>query len=204
MKHLVLVAALFGLVGCGGTVTSASGGGTGGTGGSGGAGGATTTVVPCTDCIAKSFSWGSTGGLVQYTKTSELTACRTFTLTRTEASATPPPPETCSIEIGGCDADPIAIHDVEQALAHPDVVAALAGSVPLYGEDETCYDGSNFFLAMGDVNFQVGAACTGDQGSCTSADACVPVPPGLDALVQVLRGLTEQSLKVGDCATKFP
>ena len=85
-----------------------------------------------------------------------------------------------------------------------DVVAALAGSVPLYGEDETCYDGSNFFLAMGDVNFQVGAACTGDQGSCTSADACVPVPPGLDALVQVLRGLTEQSLKVGDCATKFP
>ena len=71
------------------------------------------------------------------------------------------------------------------------------------GTDRNC-PSSNFFLAMGDVNFQVGAACTGDQGSCTSADACVPVPPGLDALVQVLRGLTEQSLKIGDCATKFP
>ncbi len=203
MKHFVLAAAVSGLVACGGTVTSGSWGGTGGTGGAGGEGGATTTSVACTDCLAKSFSWGTSGGFVPYTATSELAACRTFTFTRTETSANPPTSESCSLEIGGCDAAPVAVHDVEQALAHPDVVAALAGSVSLYGEDQTCDDGSNVFFVMDGKGFQVGAACSGGA-SCSSPDACVPVPPGVDALVQVLTDLTAQSLKVGECATKFP
>ena len=56
---------------------------------------------------------------------------------------------------------------------------------------------------MDGKGFQVGAACSGGA-SCSSPDACVPVPPGVDALVQVLTDLTAQSLKVGECATKFP
>ena len=166
MKHLFLLTAMFSLAACVETTTGGSGGGTGGTGGTtdtggggqssstggtgqtggtGGEGGAvTTTPVPCTDCLANTIKWGPDGGLVSWIDSATLTDCRTFTFYRDPGYGQDPvPTQTCTAEVGGCDAPPVAIHEVEQALAHPHVVAALAeATTPLYGWDSRCTDGS--------------------------------------------------------------
>lgn len=207
MKRFFLFSAMVSLVACESTATGGSGGGTGGTGsgGTGGTGGTTITEVPCTDCLGTSVSWSLDGGLVQYEESMSLGDCRTFTYQRTTFGSPPDGPSgTCTVEIGGCDAAKVAVHDVEQALAHPDVVAALAAPAALYGEDDRCVDGVLLMLDVGGVALKVGSECSGMPACADGGDPCVPVPPGLDALRTVLRDVKIQSLKEGECATMFP
>lgn len=185
-----MVALVF-LFACGGsTIVGADGGG--------GAGG--TAPVPCTDCVPTPVSWGPNGGLVTYTVASSLTSCRTFTYVRTPVTGDPP--KQCSVEIDGCDTAAIAVHDIEQALAHPDVTAAFAGATTLYGTDPRPCDGSVLDITVDGHTVEVGGEC-GQGGSC-SPGACVPVPAGLRALATTLVALEQQSLKVGACAQTFP
>ncbi len=191
----------------GGGGQSSSTGGTGQTGGTGGEGGAvTTTPVPCTDCLANTIKWGPDGGLVSWIDSATLTDCRTFTFYRDPGYGQDPvPTQTCTAEVGGCDAPPVAIHEVEQALAHPHVVAALAeATTPLYGWDSRCTDGSITILQVGDKSIQIGEDCETGYG-CLPADGnCVPPPAGVLELANVLSSIWTQSLQAGDCAGKFP
>lgn len=209
MKHLFLIAAMFGLVACVETATGGSGSGTGGTGGaagtgaSAGSGGTTNPLVECTDCLADAISWGYEGGLVEYTITGSITPCRSYTYTRVLANAEPPPPESCTVDLDACGAPSVSVNDLEQALAHPDVVLALANPPPLYGVDNTCMDAGVDRITVGSKTLHVGDAC--DSGaSCADTSSCVPIPPGVAALEKVLHALQVQYLEVGECATKFP
>lgn len=191
MKRTLLLTALMGLMACGGVTTVGADGGTGGT-----------VSVPCTECLTETVSWGPNGGLVVSSDASSLAACRTFRHTRTPSGSSVPSKE-CSVEIGGCDAEPIAVHEVEIALAHPDVVAALAGSTSLYGTDPRPCDGTVLSISVGERGFFVGGACGAGEG-CFAGESCVPIPAGVSALADLLGKLEQQSLKVGECAQVFP
>jgi hypothetical protein len=183
--------ALFGLVACGGSAIVGADGGTGGT-----------VSVPCTDCLAESIGWGPNGGLVAYTDSSSITGCRTFTHVRTPG-ADPGPSKECSVEIGGCDAGPPAIHELEEALAHPDVKAAFAGSVTLFGSDPRPCDGSVLAISKGSESIEVGGAC--DAGTaCFAGETCVPIPAGVSALADVLWKLEQRALSESPCSDVFP
>jgi hypothetical protein len=193
MKTFLALAALSGLAACSGTTTVGADGGTGGT--------VAVTPVACTDCIAQTVGWGANGGLVTYTEDSSLTSCRTYTHTRTPVQP-PGSPTSCTLDVGGCDAGPVAIHDVEQALAHPDVIAALAGSVPVYGTDPRPCDGTVTAITVGGKTLYVGGDCATGQG-CFAGASCVPTPAGVQALVDVLGSLDQQALKLAPCAGAF-
>lgn len=150
--------------------------------------------VPCTDCVTGSLSWGDTGGLVIYFDTSSLASCRTYTRIRhlnSDGGTL-----SCTTEVGACAAAPVAIGDVEHALAHPDVVAAFAKpTTPVYGNDSRPVDGSILEITKDGKSIDVG----GDCGT-SSAPACVPIPPGISALASVLRALDTQELAKPACA----
>ena len=137
-----------------------------------------------------------------YTEANTL-SCRTFSYTRTPAPAGTP--TSCSAEIGGCDAAAPAVHDVEEALADPDVQAALAGSVPFYGIDSRPWDGVALDITVGSKTLTVGDDC-GDGNPCWGAcgPTCVPVPAGVRALGKLLTSLQQAALKTGTCAQAFP
>ena len=150
----------------------------------------------CTSCIATSLSWGENGGLVAYVDTSALAPCRTFSRTRTgrvpDGGAT-----SCSTELGDCGAAAVAIGDVEAALADPDVRAALAApTTPVYGVDSRPVDGAVFRITVSGKSIDVGSDCApGTRG-------CVPIPPGVKALENVLQAVDTQELAKPVC-TQF-
>lgn len=197
MNRFLSILAMFGLAACTSTTTGGAGGGTTGT--------TTTVSVPCADCLSTTVSWGPSGGLVQWVDSSSLSACRTYQHVRTPGYGSGPDAgsPSCSVELGGCDAGPVAVHEVEQALAHPDVTAALAGSVPLYGTDPRPCDGSVLHITVGSKSIEVGGDCSAG-GGCLGGQSCVPIPPGVSALADVLASVDQEALKQGDCATTFP
>jgi hypothetical protein len=193
MKKIVLLASLLPLAALTGIMACSSDGGTGGT-----------PSVACTDCLSDTVTWGPNGGLVSSTEESTLSSCRQYQHSSTPAvPATDPPasPTVCTVaDIGGCDAAAPAIHDIEEALAHPDVVAALAGNVPVYGEDNRPCDGSVTSITFGGHTLLVGGECgTGDN--CFADQACVPVPAGVRALVDLLADIDAKEKPLATCAT---
>jgi hypothetical protein len=199
MRNFLSILAMFGLAACTGTTTGCAGGGTT-------SGTATTVSVPCTDCLSQTVTWGYTGGYVEYDDLASLSACRTYQHTRTlVAGHDAGSSQSCSGEIGGCDAGADAVHDVEQALAQPDVIAALASSVPLYGNDPRPCDGGVMVIKVGTQTLTVGEDCNAE--SCLppqSGYSCVPVPASVRALVNVLSAVDQALIKQGECATTFP
>lgn len=149
--------------------------------------------VPCTDCVTGTLSWGDNGGLVLSRDESALAACRDFQ--RKRSSAADGGSFSCTTQLGACGAVPVAIGDVESALAHPDVVAALAASTtPVYGVDSRPVDGTVFEITRDGKSIDVGGDCGG-----ASAPACIPIPPGVAALAAVLRSLDTQELAKPAC-----
>ncbi len=161
--------------------------------GDGGAGDGASEAAACTDCLATPISWGDTGGNAPFVDASSLGAtlgsCRSYARTRTGQSML-----SCTTELNACGAAPIAIDDVEKAVGHPDVVAALqAGAPPLYGSDSRPVDGSVFHVDVGGKAFDVGGECG------TAGGSCVAIPPGVSALVLRLRGVDTQELAKAAC-----
>jgi hypothetical protein len=143
----------------------------------------------CTDCLATTVSWGPSGGLTSYTTTSSLKACRTYDHSRVTGNEAPT--LICTANLSACGAPSIAVADVEAALADPDVIAALAGTTKTYGSDFRPCDGAVESITVGANTIEVGGDCTGPNSGCTQMP-CVPVPPGLRALANVLDDLDKQ------------
>jgi hypothetical protein len=152
--------------------------------------------VPCTDCVTGTLRWADTGGLTIIHDESSLGACRNFQRKRT--FSTDGGTSQCNAEIGACSAAPVAVGDIERALAEPDVLAAFAaapaGVPPVYGVDSRPVDGTVFEIARDGKVIDVGSPCGG------SSSSCVPIPPGVAALVTVLHSLDTQELAKPGCA----
>jgi hypothetical protein len=230
MKRFTLILTVIGLVGCSESVTDAPGNGTTGTttattitgsggggaggggggagggggttsaGGAGGAGGGTITPIECTDCLATTLTWTYEGGLSQSGSTSAIAPCRAFTYT---ASQEPDPPTTCTVDIGACDAVKGGVRDIEQALAAPDVVAALASPDDLYGDDQTCVDRPILRLEVGGVLLRIGYDCMEDGSSGCGPGPCNPKTAGIAALERAVLDAQIAAFDVGECKEKF-
>ena len=95
---------------------------------------------------------------------------------------------SCDPPMPDCN-DPARVDmwDVEAAISHPDVQATLAlATPPLFGNMAVA-DGPNFYFMRADGRgFNAGLNC--DAPSAT----CKPIPPGVGALVTLLRELIRQ------------
>ena len=149
--------------------------------------------VACTDCVTGALSWGDNGGRVAFRDESALAACRDFQ--RKRSAPSDGGSFSCATQLGACDAGPVAVGEVERALAHPDVVAALAAATtPVFGVDSRPVDGTVFEITRNGKSIDVGSDC-----GASSAPACVPIPPGVAALAAVLKSLDTQELAKPAC-----
>jgi hypothetical protein len=140
--------------------------------------------------VADTIRWGSIGGFRPPGETSTLSPCRVFSFER-RGIGSETPLLTCSQELGGCE-EAVSAGDVADALDHPDVVAALAAAPVLYGIDAQDVDGSLFRIQVDGAVVDVGYEC-GER------PACVPIPAGVAALVDLLRTLTQEQLARQTC-----
>ena len=131
-------------------------------------------------------------------KSSSLGACRQYSHRRSDVAL------VCSVDLGTCTDPPIAVGDVERALADPDVVAAFAGTTALYGSDPRGCDGSVIDVTVGGKTVEVGGDCSRASSCGTPSSPCVPVAPGLAALVDLLTKLDTQELATPACTAIFP
>ena len=149
--------------------------------------------VACTDCVTGTLSWGDNGGLVAFRDESALATCRAFQ--RKRSAPSDGGSFSCATQLGACDAGPVAVGEVERALAHPDVVAAFAAATtPVFGVDSRPVDGTVFEITRIGKSIDVGSDC-----GASSAPACVPIPPGVAALAVVLKALDTQELAKPAC-----
>ena len=195
---VVSVLATAAAVGCG-SVSSAPDGGGGAGGGQGGAGGGGgTTGIAGFDggvcAFASTYTILDGGGLAPMADTATLSPPAAFHYVRDffrqdagQQSCDPPMPP-CT------DPTKIDVYDVEVAIAHADVQAALAmTTVPFYGNRGVA-DGPNFNFMRGDRGFNAGLNCD------TPSTTCTPIPAGINALVQRLRDLIRQQRMDPSCA----
>jgi hypothetical protein len=179
-----------------GSVTGAPDGGAGaggatGAGGTGGSGGVDGPV--CT--FATTYVIKDGGGLTAMADTATLTPPASFHYERTfftgDAGRA-----SCDPAMPSCG-DPARVdsQDVELALNHPDVQAALAmTTLPFYGNRGVA-DGPNFnFMRADGRGFNVGLGCD------TPSTTCTPIPPGINALVDLLRALIRQQRMDPSCS----
>jgi hypothetical protein len=165
--------------------TPDGGGGSGGMGGgSGGTGGPVDGPV-CT--FATTYVIKDGGGLTGISDTATLSPPASFHYVR-DSFRQDAGSLSCDPAMPACG-DPARIdsQDVELALLHPDVQAALAmTTVPFFG-DRGVADGPNFnFMRADGRGFNAGLDCN------TPSTTCTPIPPGIDALVALLRDLIRQ------------
>jgi hypothetical protein len=194
-----------GATGTGGSVVGGSGGslvgGSGGTSAGGGAAGAAGAVgtgggPACGSCTLPTLHWGSNGGMVVYQDTSALDACA-FSYTRVTFMVPDAGTTTCSSPLPPCGQTQLVDQStVAQALANPDVVAALGVAPVLYGMDERPTDGTVQEIDVGGRIIDVGSPCGGTAG-------CTDVPAGVTLLLETLGSMTTHQLTVPDCAGRF-
>ena len=178
----------------GGSSTGATGGsggspGTGATGGTGGTGG-----MPSCGCTTAWLKWGMSGGLSPSRDESELYSCKTFVLTRQTINGVT---TACKQEISDCS-NAVGAGDVANALAHPDVQSALAARAVLYGRDTRPVDGQVLVINVGNSRIEIGLPCEG------TTTQCLPIPPGVQSLADLLTTMQKQQLARPPCSTLPP
>jgi hypothetical protein len=103
---------------------------------------------------------------------------------------------SCDPAMPACN-DParLDVRDVEAAIAHADVQTALSlATPPTYG-DRGIADGPNFnFMRADGRGFNAGIQCNVPSATCS------PIPPGVSALVELLRGLIRQQRMDPECS----
>ncbi|RLB52714.1 MAG: hypothetical protein DRJ42_14015 [Deltaproteobacteria bacterium] len=150
----------------------------------------------CATCIGADLTWGPTGGFVASRRTSVLAPCRTYTLTEL-VFGSPDETRVCTNDVPCGTTAAVEIADVLAALAHADVVAAFAAAPVTYGRDLRPVDGTIFQVSQSGATFLVGSPCTG-------TGTCLPIPSGVQALVDLLQALDAERLTERDCTTVFP
>jgi hypothetical protein len=144
-------------------------------------------------CVDETISWGRAGGFVIYHDTSTLEPCAQYTRTRTETGGGTP--SSCAQTLQQACGAGLGADDVVEALADPDVQAALATAPVLYGLDTRPLDGQVFQIQVEAALIEVGNACQSAQ--------CTPIPDGVGALRDLLVAIDEQEL-AEPCSTDFP
>jgi hypothetical protein len=183
-------------VGCGSVSSNSDGGGgSGGMSGTGGAGSGGMGGSGAVCGFLSTYTIRDGGGLVAMADTATLTPPNAFHYTRDfflqDAGAL-----SCDPAMPACgDAAKVDVRDVEAAIAHTDVQVALAmNAAPTYGNRGVA-DGPSFNFARADGRgFTAGLACD------TPSATCTPIPPGVAALVQLLRDLIKQQRMDPSCS----
>jgi hypothetical protein len=192
-----------GSTGTGGATGGTGGGATGGRGGSTGTGGATGgTGGGAAGGRGGAGDTGGAGGMCAFASTYTLTDG--MGLAGADSGTLTPPDlfhierntfgrgdagrQSCDPPLPSCNnPDRIDVRDVEVAIAHPDVQAALAlATPPIYGNTGIA-DGPSFSFRRADGRgFNTELDCT------TPSTTCKPIPPGIKTLVDLLRMLLRQ------------
>ncbi len=157
-----------------------------------------TQDVPCPGALPEEVRYGSLGGNAPARDELSLRPPSTLVILRTFVDASP---VRCETSLPPCATpNEIDLGEVAAALGDPDVSAAfeaartMGGSV-LYGYDSRPVDGTVFSVVRGGATVLVGDTCRVGMGA-----ACVPVPLGVQRLVDVLNGLREQEALRPACA----
>jgi hypothetical protein len=189
----LVVALVF--AGCGSVSSNADGGGGagGGMGGTTGTGGGGGTTGSC--AFASTYTIRDGGGLAPTADTATLTPPSSFRFERMFFGADAGR-LSCEPALPACD-DParVDVRDVEAAIAHADVQTALAAATPPTYGNRAVADGPNFnFMRADGRGFNAGLACD------TPSTTCTPIPPGVNALVTLLRDLIRQQRMDPTCS----
>jgi hypothetical protein len=147
----------------------------------------------CTRCFDATLTWGLDGGLMSYRDRSELRTCARYTHSRMPEGEPTVDPISCQRDLVACNAV-ASTSAVNSALSKPDVASALRESPVLYGTDPRGMDGTVFQLEFGTRVIEVGGSCEG------AGPNCIPPPPGVQALVDLLRTIDEQMLSTEECS----
>lgn len=143
-------------------------------------------------CLGSALEWGPVGGLVFFTSRSEVTPCRRFEFERVYRGTGEI--ESCASVVPCASADQVDMADLLAALAHEDVAAAFEEVPGMLGLDTRPVDAPVLEITRDARSIQVGAPCS--EGS----TGCRKIPPGVAALVDLLRALQDERLAEGDCA----
>lgn len=141
---------------------------------------------PTTCTLDTAYTFWNDGGFRAYVDLSKLTVPRTHMIARDHLGNAPP--EMCTREVPCNSATEGDVAKIRQALAHADVVAALAMTTkPFYGTDTRPADGTVFIFERADKRgFTLGSGTA--------------VPAGLRALEESLHQLQTQTLASSNCA----
>jgi hypothetical protein len=191
-----------GIAGAGGASdTAGTGGGAAGAGGRGGGagtggqgGGAGGQGGSC--AFASTYTIVDGGGLVIMLDTATLSPPAGFHYERQFFRLNDAGNISCSPAMPACrDSTRVDVSDVEAAIAHPDVQAALAMATrPIYGNRGVADAPSFNFTRADGRGFSAGIPCSPASALCT------PIPAGVSALAEVIRMLIDQQLTDASCA----
>lgn len=146
------------------------------------------------ECISSTLVWQRDGWVSL--QRSALAQCRAFSYEWQEwdPDAGVAVRLQCENEIGS-DAT-VGVGELESALAHVDVQAALAAAPILYGLDGRVFDDSIFRIVVADKVVEIGTACP------EGAVVCNSLPEGVAALQSLLISLSDQQRSVDGCLGK--
>jgi hypothetical protein len=139
------------------------------------------------DCLSSPVSWRRDGGLVFLVPSSYVEPCSAF---RHELNPLGDPPgKSCVSALPtGCDGA-LGVRDINQALQHPDVRAALEAAPVLYGLDPRALDGQVDHIEVDGKVIEIGSSC--DEPECA-------IPEGVKSFGYILKVIAEHELDT-DC-----
>lgn len=173
----------------GGTVLAGAGADAGGApqgqGGGDSVGGAPSDLG-C-ECLLWSISWRRDGGLLPSQATSFVEPCGSFW--QEVQPWDEPSGRSCRSPLAtGCDVA-LGVADINRALQHPDMRAALAAAPVLYGGDPRALDGQVDQVQVDGKVIEIGISCD---------DPMCDIPPGVENFRNILDAVAEQELAT-DC-----
>jgi hypothetical protein len=135
-----------------------------------GSAGAPAEPTPTCQCLEVEIGWWVEGGPAPRAIEAHLAPCATISVGRGE-------PDTCVGELADC-IEAFNINEVNAALQHPDLQAALAQAPVVYGRDQRDIGGQVDHIEIDGKVIEVGDDCDG-------ASPC-EIPPGVHELEHLL------------------
>ncbi len=150
-------------------------------------------VLACS-CTFFSLSWGEIGGMVAWADRSTIAPCFKYTHQLINYTITPPSTSTCEIDEPLCEyEEAVGGEQVTAAIQNAEVQSALQKGSVLYGHDSRPVDGQVFEIEVGEKTIQVGSDCD------TVDASCVPIPQGVQNLVDLLKKIDLQQFTEPGC-----
>lgn len=144
---------------------------------------------PSSTCVSRAVSFHDDGGLAPSVDHFTVTPCRGFKITR-RAQAVAGTDGSCENDIAqDAEYNVAALND---ALAHPDVVAALEASPVVYGLDTRPWDGFVLHIEIDGDTIEVGS-------DCGAGSDCQLIPNGIAILRSTLEELGVQQRALDSC-----